>query len=208
MLEWFDTTFNILTVNIVLMFISCILLLVCTCFAFAARYKPQAPVKKDRAALVLLYISLLLLIVSSMCSWYISSHSLFWWRRWWYLFLSHTTCTDVTLYYNCARQSLLRTAILECKVGIDYVSVCPFGRLSTRVQKQFLKANLACFFGVFVVFFIWTSSAGCCSHQINMYLMALILVIFLKNNAIFIKCYSYNLTHKILSWIQMLLTIT
>jgi len=46
----------------------------------------------------------------------------------------------------------LRTAILECKVGIDYVSVCPFGRLSTRVQKQFLKANLACFFGVFVGF--------------------------------------------------------
>lgn len=65
--EWFDTAFNILTVNIVLLIICCCLLIVCTCFAYAARYKIEAPVKKDRAALILLYISLLLLILSSTC---------------------------------------------------------------------------------------------------------------------------------------------
>jgi len=63
---WYDTAFNILTVNIVLLIICCCLMLVCTCFAFAARYKPEAPVKKDIAALVLLYISLFVLIISSM----------------------------------------------------------------------------------------------------------------------------------------------
>ena len=66
MLEWFDTTFNLLTVNIVLMFVCCIVLLVCTCFVCAARYTPEAPVKKDLAALILLYISLVLLSASSM----------------------------------------------------------------------------------------------------------------------------------------------
>lgn len=64
--RWFDTAFNILTVNIVLLVICCCLMLVCTCFAFAARYKPEAPVKKDIAALVLLYISLFVLILSSL----------------------------------------------------------------------------------------------------------------------------------------------
>lgn len=64
---WYDTAFNILTVNIVLLVICCCLLLVCTCFAFAARYKPEAPVKKDIAALVLLYVSLFVLIISSKC---------------------------------------------------------------------------------------------------------------------------------------------
>jgi len=68
-LEWYDTSFNILTVNIVLLIICCCLLLVCTCFAFAARYKPEAPVKKDIAALVLLYISLFVLIISSKYIW-------------------------------------------------------------------------------------------------------------------------------------------
>jgi len=66
---WYDTAFNILTVNIVLLVICCCLLLVCTCFAFAARYKPEAPVKKDIAALVLLYVSLFVLVISSKCIW-------------------------------------------------------------------------------------------------------------------------------------------
>jgi len=69
LVAWYDTAFNILTVNIVLLIICCCLLLVCTCFAFAARYKPEAPVKKDIAALVLLYISLFVLIISSKCNW-------------------------------------------------------------------------------------------------------------------------------------------
>jgi len=65
LLAWFDTTFNILTINMILMFICCIVMLVCSCFAFAERYTLQAPVKKDLAVLVLLYISLFMLILSS-----------------------------------------------------------------------------------------------------------------------------------------------
>jgi len=69
LLAWFDTAFAILTVNMVLMFVCCILLLICACFAFAARYTPEAPITKDRAVLIMLYVSLFLLILTSKCVW-------------------------------------------------------------------------------------------------------------------------------------------
>jgi len=67
LLEWFDRAFSILTTNIVLLFICCVLLLVCTCFVFATRYRLESPHRKDWATLVLLYVSLLMLVISSTC---------------------------------------------------------------------------------------------------------------------------------------------
>jgi hypothetical protein len=63
---WFNTTVNILGANIAVMVICCVFLIVCSCFALANRYTPKSTVKKDRAAVALLYTSLFLLVLSSL----------------------------------------------------------------------------------------------------------------------------------------------
>ncbi|ESN90463.1 hypothetical protein HELRODRAFT_166131 [Helobdella robusta] len=63
---WFMTCKNLFASNIAILFVCCILLLICTCWAFKPLYKLPAHQKKDVCAIVLGFITLFMLVVSNL----------------------------------------------------------------------------------------------------------------------------------------------
>lgn len=64
--DWFNAAKTVFIINLPLLVVCTVVLLVGTCWAFAARYTVASTKRKDLALIILLYISLVLLVVASL----------------------------------------------------------------------------------------------------------------------------------------------